>query len=123
MGIWETSPSDMGYSYIVPQENGSRSDCEWVCFQPRGSGDGDEGETGMLIVAEPGSNFSFSALLHSQEELHHALHTCDLDTREDGSHPLYVSIDHKLMGLGGDVRYVMDGVIRTLVIIHGSDLF
>ena len=79
MGIWETSPSDMGYSYIVPQENGSRSDCEWVEFQPRQTKNGDEDATGMLVVAEPGSNFNFSALLHSQEELYNASHTCDLD--------------------------------------------
>ena len=106
MGIWETSPSVMGFEYIVPQENGSRSDCEWVGFHPRCPADSSEDGIGMLVVAEPGSNFSFSALLHSQEELHHASHLCDLDQREDGCDPVYVTIDHKLMGLGGDVRYV-----------------
>ena len=103
MGIWDARPSEMGFDYIVPQENGSRSDCEWVAFRSCCETDDGDG-TGMLVVAEPGRNFSFSALLHSQDELHHATHSCDLDAREDGSHPLYVTIDHKLMGLGGDVR-------------------
>jgi beta-galactosidase len=99
MGLWETTPLEMGYDYIVPSENGSRSDCEWIAF---GSRDGGEG---MLVVAEAGSSFSCSALLHSIDELHHAEHTCDLDARENGKHPIHVNIDHQLMGVGGDVSW------------------
>lgn len=96
MGLWKTTPAQMGFSYIVPSENGSRSDCEWISF---GSENG-----GMLVAADSGSTFSCSALLHAANELHHALHTCDLDAREIGKHPIHVHIDHKLMGVGGDVR-------------------
>jgi hypothetical protein len=43
-------------------------------------------------------------LLHSSDDHHRALHTCDLDARENGKHPVHVNIDHKMMGVGGDVR-------------------
>ena len=56
----------------------------------------------MTVLADTTSSFSCSALLHSTEELHHASHTCDLDQRADGKHPIYVNIDHQLMGVGGD---------------------
>jgi beta-galactosidase len=96
IGLWKTSPSEMGFNYIVPSENGSRSDCKWISF--------DSGDGGMVVVADFDSSFSCSALLHSADELHHALHTCDLDVRENAMHPIHVNIDHKLLGVGGDVR-------------------
>ena len=94
-GWWKTSASDMGYDYIVPSENGSRSNCQQICFESRRDG-------GLAVIADPNTSFSCSALLHSAEELYHALHTCDLDERVNGIHPIYVNIDHQLMGVGGD---------------------
>ena len=94
-GWWKTSASDMGYSYIVPSENGSRSDCKRICFESRRDG-------GLAVVADSDSAFSCSALLHSADELHHASHTCDLDKRMDGENLIHVNIDHQLMGVGGD---------------------
>lgn len=100
IGLWESSPSQMGYDYIVPGENGNRSDCKWVTF---GSDNG-----GVLIRPNnKNESFCFSALLHSGKELHQAQHTIDLDDRTDGVHPIHVNIDHKHMGIGGDVRYVV----------------
>jgi len=100
LGVYKTTPSDMAYlKYIVPSENGSRSDCEYVAFR---SSD----ENGFLVTSTlPGnglSPFSCSAQLHSTRELHKALHTCDLERRKNGIHPVHVNIDHKLMGVGGD---------------------
>ena len=87
----------MGYDYIVPSENGNRSDCKWVAF---GSDNG-----GVLIRPNhKQESFCFSALLHDGKELHRARHTIDLDVRKDGAHPIHVNLDHKLMGVGGDVR-------------------
>ena len=41
MGVYNTTPSEMAYlDYIVPSENGSRSDCEYVAFRSRPTGDG-----------------------------------------------------------------------------------
>jgi beta-galactosidase len=111
MGVYTTIPSQMGYDYIVPSENGNRSDCQWVCLNDDDSNGGDN--TGLLIVAsgDNGNNnkknnsFGVSALLHNANELNHASHSYDLDQeRSDGTHPIFVNIDHQLMGLGGDVR-------------------
>jgi beta-galactosidase len=100
MGVYQTSPSTMGYDYIVPSENGNRSDCQWACW--------DNGhKNGLLVVAsdsKKSASFEFSSLLHTADELNHARHTYDLDERKDGEHPIFVNVDHKLMGLGGDVR-------------------
>jgi Beta galactosidase small chain len=103
MGFYETTPSCMGYTYIMPSENGSRSDCKWVSFR------GVDG-TGMCIASERSDGFSFSSLLHSATELNSAAHTCDLEARRDGEHPTHCSIDHRLMGLGGDTRRVSRSV-------------
>ena len=101
MGVYRTTPSKMAYTkYVVPSENGSRSDCEWISFVNRSG-------AGVLIVSENESNetkFSCSAQLHSSTELDSATHTCDLEKRKDGSAPIHVNIDSSLMGLGGDNR-------------------
>lgn len=98
MGVYATTPHDMCYlKYIVPSENGSRSDCEWVSFVNQ-TGDGLSISSRKCINSIP--NFSCSAQLHSAHELEEATHTCDLETRETG--PIHVNIDHRLMGVGGD---------------------
>jgi beta-galactosidase len=101
MGVYTTSPAEMGYSkYIVPGENGSRTDCEWVSFR---SAEGD----GLCVLSDRarrcGSSFSCSALLYDAAELHTATHT--LPARRDGEHIVHVNIDHKIMGLGGDTSW------------------
>lgn len=97
LGSWSTTPSQMGFDYIVPSENGNRSECKWVSFQ--------SDDTGFIVSADLDHDlFSFSALLHTGRELHMASHTNHLEQRVDGKHPVSVNIDHRLMGLGGDVR-------------------
>lgn len=109
-GVYNTTPNEMSYhGYIVPSENGSRSDCEYASFCEK---DGD----GVCIVSttlastkvSPKNTFSFNASHHSIHELRTAKHTCDLGNRKSGEHPIYVNIDHALMGLGGDTRYDQD---------------
>jgi beta-galactosidase len=98
-GVWSTTPSEMGYNYIVPSENGSRSDCRWVSFRTRRC------DAGLLVVAEGKDSFGCSALHHTAMEQEHATHTHNLDVRQDGHHPIHVNIDHQLMGVGGDVSW------------------
>lgn len=102
MGVYNTTPTDMAYyDYVVPSENGSRSDCEYVALR---SDDGN----GLCVVSTRRDHspamFSCSALLHTISELHAATHTCDLERRSNGTQPVHVNIDHELMGLGGDNR-------------------
>lgn len=101
MGVYETSPSKMSYlKYIVPSENGSRADCEWIAFRS------EQGDGVCMLLKEDTTgetNFSCSASLYSNAELDAATHTCDLDRRrEDGKDAIHVNLDHKLMGVGGD---------------------
>jgi hypothetical protein len=49
-------------------------------------------------------DLNIGASLNSQIELQNALHTCDLEPRGNGEGPIYVSIDHRIMGVAGDVR-------------------
>lgn len=110
IGVWRTSPSKMGYDYIVPSENGSRSDCQWISFEPE-----DKSHCGMAVVASWGTSFSCSALLHDGMELNNSLHTHDLDQRTNGKHTIHVNIDHQLMGVAGDVRCDLDFIVKLAV--------
>lgn len=97
VGIWKSTPLEMHVNYIVPSENGNRTDCRWVCFL-------DDDGSGLMIVSNEGL-FCFSASLWSQEELHKAKHTVDLESRLNGENDVHVNIDHALMGVGGDVGW------------------
>lgn len=99
MGLYETTPGQMGYlKYVVPSENGCRSDCEWVSFRSMNQ------DSGVLVVADRNS-FHCSALLHSAADLDRAEHTYDLTSSRDGTAQIHVSIDHKIMGVAGDVSW------------------
>ena len=98
LGVYDSTPAGMCYdNYIVPGENGSRSDCEWIAFRsPQG--------TGLCVVSESSSSsFSCSAQLYSATELDEATHL--LSKRTNGDHPIHVNIDHRMMGVGGDVSW------------------
>ena len=99
VGTWSAAPSEMGYNYIVPSENGSRSDCRWASFESH--------QEKLIVLGDSNGNntFSFSALLHTSDDLQRASHTNDLEQRIDGKYPVHVMIDHRQMGLGGDLRY------------------
>ena len=110
-GVFETTPFDMGHDqYIVPGENGCRSDCEWIAFGVPPSGSSNETThcddarnnnktnnkvDGLLIVStsssrsslQPGnapcnkpSVFHCSALVHSAVDLETAHTHADLQT-------------------------------------------
>lgn len=99
MGIWKTTVVENEFDYIVPSENGNKSDCRWVSFQ-------DTHGRGIGFVADPdGDSINVGATLNSQSALHRALHTCDVGHKRNGEAPIYAHIDHKLMGVGGDVSW------------------
>ena len=99
MGIWKTTVTGNEFDYIVPSENGNKSDCRWVSFQ-------DAHGRGISFVADPdGDSINVGATLNSQSSLHRALHTCDVSNKRNGEAPIYAHIDHRLMGVGGDVSW------------------
>lgn len=107
MGVYDITPKDLAYHYIFPSENGNRSDCEWVALRST-NGEGicfATGTSGQDTDSKV-SPFHFSAQLHNTKELHEATHTCDLEHRENGEHPIFINLDHKLMGVGGDVSWM-----------------
>jgi len=84
----------------VPSENGNRTDCGWAAFRHGENGPG----VCIVSTSTKKSTFNFSASLNTQQELHDAFHTSDLEERKNGESEIYVNVDHKLMGLAGDVR-------------------
>lgn len=95
IGIYKCKVNDLKFDYIRPQENGYRTDIRFVEFtNDAGSGVRFEG------VDMP---FCFNARYNSDEDLDPGLtkkqqHPVDVDPRKD----LYVNIDYKQKGLGGD---------------------
>jgi beta-galactosidase len=125
MGCFKTTPAEMGYTkYVVPSENGSRSDCRRLALRSRGSGDGF-----CIVTTYPHggiADFSCSALLYSADELNTASHTCDLGKKKNGESPIYLNIDHALMGVGGDNRYALTmsiGLSLKLSVVYLTHLF
>ena len=98
MGVFQTTAKDNEFDYIVPSENGNKTDCRWAAYH---TNDG----RGIVVVTDkdcPSMNAGVS--LNQQHELHSALHTVDLKERRNGDTPVYATIDHKMLGVGGDVR-------------------
>jgi beta-galactosidase len=99
MGVWKTTVLDNEFDYIVPGENGNKTDCRLAAFQ-------DTNGRGVCFVADPdGASLNIGATLNSQLELHRALHTCDVGGKKNGQAPIYAHVDHRIMGVGGDVSW------------------
>jgi beta-galactosidase len=99
MGIWKTTVRENEVDYIVPSENGNKTDCRWVAFQASNG-------SGVCFVADPGGDsLNVGASLNSQVELHRALHTNDVNKLGNGDGPIFAHLDHKMMGVGGDVSW------------------
>ncbi len=75
--------------YVMPQENGNRTDVRWMYLSDRG------GE-GLLVVAD--SLLSMSAWPYTEENLNEAKHTYEL--KDPGYNTL--NIDLEQMGVGGN---------------------
>lgn len=87
-GIYEQSIDEFIEPYVMPQENGNRTDVRWMEL----SGEGKH----LLIVAD--SLLSMSAWPYSEENLNVARHTFDL------INPGYITLNIDLvqMGIGGN---------------------
>lgn len=88
VGKYHASLQDFMEPYLVPQENGNRSDVRWASFK--------NGFTGILLAAD--SLISISAFPYSQESLDKARHPHDLT--DQGF--ITVNIDYGQSGVGGN---------------------
>jgi beta-galactosidase/evolved beta-galactosidase subunit alpha len=84
-GRWQATVDELFTNYIFPQENGNRTDVDWVCFANL---------TGRGFVAAGVPNFS--AHWFTTDDLENARHTCDLVHRDF----LTVNLDHAHNGIG-----------------------
>eukprot|EP00903_Cladosiphon_okamuranus_P009523 g9072.t2 len=88
---------DQHVPYMVPSENGGKADVRWMALRR-----GEEG-AGLLLQAETGTVFEAASVgLHSAAELHKAKRTVDLPLRNSVDDPVFVHLDHRSMGVGGD---------------------
>jgi beta-galactosidase len=94
VGLYESTPEELYFPYIRPQENSYRTETRWLTLT-------DHQGIGMKITGMP--LFGFSALPYAIENLDQGIkknykHTCDLVPADFYE----VMIDLKQMGVGGD---------------------
>ncbi|MEN3323139.1 glycoside hydrolase family 2 TIM barrel-domain containing protein [Mariniflexile soesokkakense] len=77
--------------YVMPQENGNRTDVRWMSFSTQNKNEG-------LLVVSKNQPLSMSVWPYTQENINEAKHTYDL--KEAGY--LTVNIDLIQMGIGGN---------------------
>ena len=85
-GVWHSDVEKLFTNYVVPQENGNRTDTEWVSLTR------DDG----LGIFVKGNMFNFSAREYTTENLDEAAHTYELS--KSGS--IELNLDHKVQGIG-----------------------
>ena len=86
--IYESSVRDLYVPYIVPQENGNRTDVRWAALT-------NQDNEGLLIVGQ--SLLETSAHFYTVEDFTKARHTYELKERDY----ITFNVDYRQTGLGG----------------------
>jgi beta-galactosidase len=89
VGIYSGSVAEQHFEYVMPQENGNKTDVRWMRIM-------DNAETGLMITAE--RMMEANVQDYSQTALNSSKTTHSLNRGDQ----TYVNIDLKQMGLGGD---------------------
>ena len=92
VGIYSLPISDFMEPYVVPQENGNRTDIRWMYLS-------DNDKAGILIVAD--SLLSMSAWPYTEKNIQDSRHTYDL--KDAGF--ITLNIDLIQMGVGGNTSW------------------
>ncbi|MEM6316561.1 MAG: glycoside hydrolase family 2 TIM barrel-domain containing protein [Bacteroidota bacterium] len=87
IGIHQSTIDDLHVPYIRPQENGNRSDVQWLTVA----------DTAGLGLTITGNNLNFSAHRYTLDNLTEAAHTTDLEPADF----VTLNIDHRNSGVGG----------------------
>jgi beta-galactosidase len=95
VGKYSCKVNDLGFSYIRPQENGYRTDIRTVSFtDDKGFGIRFDGyKQPICFNARYNADYDFDPGLSKKQQ-----HSIDIDPRRE----LYVNIDLKQLGVGGD---------------------
>lgn len=89
IGLYESFVDDLQPNYIVPQDNGNRSDVRWVELTD------DSGHGLRIESAQP---FNFRAWNYDANDLDGPRHTCELPRRDH----VTLNIDLLIHGVGGN---------------------
>ena len=92
IGIYSDFIENLTHPYVMPQENGNRTDVRWVSLINK------EG-TGLLVSDVGGKNLSISVWPYTMEDLESAKHNHELAHRDF----ITFNIDFKQRGVGGDL--------------------
>lgn len=87
--VYQTNVADMFVNYPFPQNNGNRQHVRWAALTNRHG-------TGLLV--KPQQDINFSAWFCTNENLHAAQHTIELEK----SGYITLNLDHQVMGLGSN---------------------
>ncbi len=87
--VYQSTVADMFENYPFPQNNGNRQHVRWAALTNRNG-------TGLLV--KPQQEINFSAWFYTNQNLHEAQHTTELER----SGYITLNLDHKLMGLGSN---------------------
>jgi beta-galactosidase len=90
LGVYESIVDDLQVPYVLPQENGNRTDLRWLELSASS-----EPAAPSLRIESP-DRFDFSASHHGARQLWEARHACDLVRRPE----VFLSIDVAQRGLG-----------------------
>lgn len=88
IGVYKTSADAMGFNYVVPQENGNRTDVRWLAMQGR--------KHGIQIVG--GEPLSMSIWNTTQQSLYEAKHINEIEKLKNS---YTLNIDKAQAGVGG----------------------
>ncbi|MHA2813082.1 beta-galactosidase subunit alpha [Vibrio campbellii] len=87
--IYHSTVADMFENYPFPQNNGNRQHVRWASLTNRHG-------TGLLV--KPQQEINFSAWFYTNQNLHEAQHTIELEK----SGYITLNLDHQVMGLGSN---------------------
>ena len=87
-GLYRAKVSEMHEDYLMPQENGSHFDCDYVDIA--------NGQFGFAAASE--KTFSFNASVYTQEELERAAHNYELEASDH----TVLCLDYAQNGIGSN---------------------
>lgn len=87
--VYHSTVADMFENYPFPQNNGNRQHVRWASLTNR---------HGMGLLVKPQQEINFSAWFYTNQNLHEAQHTIELEK----SGYITLNLDHQVMGLGSN---------------------